>query len=301
MAATTDNQTGEGLLDPVLMRKLERLALAARRVQLGATKGERKSKRKGASAEFADYRDYVQGDDLRHVDWNIYGRLDALYLKLFQDQEDLTVYLLVDTSQSMAFGSPHKFLFAQRLAAAIGYIGLAGYDRVVVEPLGESTQPRMRPVRGKASARKLMAFLSSLEPGGATSLEAACRAFTLRHRGKGIVLVISDFFDEQGYEGAIKHLAASGSDVYAVQVLAPEEIDPSLAGDLKLVDSETSAFTEVTVSRALMRRYEKNRDAFIEGLRKFCHARGVGQFTVSSDTPIEYLAVDLLRKGGMTR
>jgi len=291
----------ENLVEPALLRKLERLAIAARRVQLGATKGERKSKRKGASVEFADYRDYVQGDDLRHIDWNIYGRLDTLYLKLFQEQEDLTVFLLLDGSRSMAFGTPNKFDFARRLAAAIGYVGLVGFDRVVAETLSTEGVRRLEPVRGKASARKLFAFLSSLEAGGGTDLEAQCRAFTLRNRPKGVVLLVSDFFDEEGFEGAVKHLAACGSDVYAVQVLAPEEISPSLMGDLKLVDSETQAFTEITVSRSLMKRYERNRDAFLERVRRFCHARGIGHFAVSSDTPIDYLTLDLMRKGGMFR
>ena len=150
----------KALLDADFVRRLERLAIAAKRVQLGRAKGERKSKRKGISVEFADYRDYVQGDDLRHIDWNIYGRLDALYLKLFQEQEDLTVHLLVDSSQSMAYGQPGKIEFAAKLAAAIGYIGLTGYDRVSVEAFAGSRRQVLRPVRGKGNANRLFSFLS---------------------------------------------------------------------------------------------------------------------------------------------
>ena len=294
--------TARTLLEPEFLRKLERLAIAAKRVQLGMTKGERKSKRKGSSVEFADYRDYVQGDDLRHVDWNIYARLDALYLKLFQEQEDLTVHLLIDASLSMGFGTPAKLEFACKLAAAIGYVGLVGYDRVSVEAFSEGQARRMRPVRGRASAMKLFSFIQAIEARGTTELERACRSHVVRNRAtKGIALIISDFFDPDGFEGCLRRLTQSGSDLYAVQVMAPEEIDPELSGDLKLVDCETSSFTEISVSRALMKRYKKNRDGFCESIRRFCLARGIGHFVVSSATPVEQLTLDVLRRGGMFR
>ncbi len=288
------------LLEPAFLRRLERLAIAAKRVHLGATKGERRSKRKGSSIEFADYRDYVQGDDLRHVDWNIVGRLDALYLKLFQEHEALTLHLLVDASRSMTFGTPHKIDFARRLAAAIGYIGLCGYDRVCAEALGDSPQ-RMAPIVGKASARKLFRFLGTFTGDGGTHLDEACRMYTVRNRSKGVALIISDFYDEAGFEGPLKRLLVSGSDVYVIHVLAPEELEPELSGDLKLVDSETNAFTEISVSHALLRQYNQNRDAFVERIRSYCLARGSAYFLVSSATPIETLTLDILRKGRMLK
>ncbi len=306
-AAHANREDGPPVLSPEFMRKLERLMIAVQRTHTGFMKGERKSKRKGSSVEFADYRDYVQGDDLRHVDWNIFGRLDSMYLKLFQESEDLPLHVLIDGSKSMLFGTPRKFDFARRLAAAIGYIGLVGYDRVTVEQLAATTEEtgtaarRLAPIRGKGSARKLFAFLEGLQGGGSTHLESACRSFLIRNRKKGVALLISDFFDEDGFEGALKQMAASGSETYAVQVLAPEEIDPKLSGDLKLVDSETGGFVEISVSRALLKRYRKNRDGFIERVRGHCHARGISHFIVSSDTPIERVAFDLLRKGGMVR
>ena len=293
--------TQDTLLSADFLRRLERLAIMAKRVQLGVTKGERKSKRKGQSVEFADYRDYVQGDDLRHVDWNIYGRLGSLYLKLFQEQEDLTVHLLLDASRSMAFGSPPKFDFARRLAAAVGYIGLASYDRVCVEALSDSAPRRLASVRGKASARRLFSFLEGLEAQGGAQLGPACRSYVLRNRVKGVSLFISDFFDEEGPEEALRQLTTSGSEIYVIQVLAPEEIDPQLSGDLKLIDSETEAFTEISVSQALLKRYKKNRDAFVDRIRNYCLARGAAHFLVSSDTPVEDLTLNLLRRGGLLR
>jgi uncharacterized protein (DUF58 family) len=291
----------ESLLDAEFLRKLERLAIAVKKSNLGSAKGERRSKRKGMSVEFADYRDYVQGDDLRFIDWNIYGRLNGLYLKLFQEQEDLTLHVLIDGSKSMAFGTPHKFDFARKLAAAVGYVALTGYDRVSIEIFSGEAIQQLRPIRGKASAHKLFSFLQGAQASGGTRLEEACRNYVLRQRGKGVALFISDFFDESGHEGTLKRLLQTGCDVYVLQVLAPEEIKPDLSGDLKLLDSETGGYTEISVSRALLTRYEQNRDAFIEGIRSYCVARGMSHFVVSSDTPLENLTLDILRQGGMLR
>lgn len=293
--------TSTSLLDPAFLRKLERLSIVAKRVKLGVTKGERKSARKGSSTDFADYREYVQGDDLRHIDWNIYGRLDELHLKLFEEREDLTLHLLIDASQSMAYGSPEKLEFAKRMAAALGYIALAGYERVAIEAFSGSGVQRITPCRGKTSVPKLFSFIESIEAGGGTELHDSCSAYMARNRTKGVALIFSDFFDEAGFEEPIRRLHQTGSDVYAVHVLAPEEIDPSLAGDLKLVDSETQSFAEISVSRRLLKKYKENRDGFCESIRRFCTARGIGHVAVSSDTSVEELTLGLLRKGGMVR
>jgi len=292
------NQT---LLTPETLRRIERLALIARRVQLGVSKGERQSKRKGTSAEFADYRNYVQGDDLRFVDWSIYARLGDLFLKLFREQEDLTLHLLVDSSLSMSFGTPSKIQFACRLAAALGYIGLVGYDRVSAEAFSGEKRQTLRPCRGKVSAGRFFSFLSEIETDGPTQLEDDCHSYLLRNRSKGIVILISDFFDPSGFEGSLRKLTISQSDVYAVHVMAPEEIDPQLSGDLKLIDSETETFVEISVNRGLLKQYQKNRDGFCDSIRRFCFGRNIGYYNVSSAAPIEQLTLEVLRKGGMLR
>lgn len=296
-----DTTRSGALLEPELLRRLERLAIIAKRVQLGMSKGERRSKRKGSSVEFADYRDYVQGDDLRHIDWNIFGRLNALYLKLFEEQEDLTVHLLIDASRSMAFGSPPKLEFACKLAAAIGYIALVGYDRVAVEVFSGTNVRRMAPCRGKASARKMFSFLESIEADGTTELDPACRSHVLRTRTKGVSVLISDFFDEAGFEGCLRLLIQTKSDPYAIHVMAPEEVNPDISGDLKLLDCETNSFVEISMSGALLKRYARNRDGFCEAIRNYCVARQIGYFFASSDTPVETLTLDILRQGGMLR
>jgi len=291
----------KGYLDPEFLRKLERLSLIAHKVQLGAAKGERRSKKKGVSIDFADYREYVQGDDLRHVDWNIFARLDAFHLKLFQEQEDMTLHILIDASRSMGFGSPPKIEFAAKLAAAIGYIGLAGYDRVSVESFSGVSARSIRPLRGRAAAGRLFSFLGSLEAEGHTDLEAACKTHFMKSRAKGVAVLISDFFDPAGPENGLRRLALSGSDLYAIQVLAPEEYEPEISGDLKLVDCETGDMVEVTVSPALMKRYEQRRDEYIEQVRKACLARGIGHFVTQSNHPVDRLTLELLRRGGMVK
>ncbi len=289
------------ILDAAFLRRLERMAISVKKVHLGAAKGERRSKRKGTSMEFADYRGYVQGDDLRHVDWNIYSRLDELCLKLFQEFEDVTLHLLLDASLSMNFGTPRKFEFGRKLLAALGYIGLAGYDRVSIGVLTGGRVEALTPVRGKASANKMLAFLQGTAPEGSTKLDDAIRTYALRQRGRGVYVVISDLMDEQGFEAPLKRLCATRSDVYVIQVLAPEEITPQLSGDLKLIDSESESATEISVSRGLMKRYFQNRDAFIEQVRTYCLGHGMSHFLVSSQTPVENVLLDVLRRGGLIR
>ncbi len=299
MSVESDQKTG--LLDPGFLRKLDRLSIAVKRVRPGVLKGERRSSRRGTSIDFADYRDYVQGDDLRHVDWNLYGRLDELYLKLFEEREDLTLHLMIDASKSMGFGTPHKLAFAQRLAAALGYIALSGSERVSVEAFAGEESRRIPPVRGKNSVPRLFEFLASIEADGRTDLEGSGRAYLGRNKSKGVAVIFSDFFDEAGFEGVLRRLQQSRSDVYAVQILAPEEIDPKLTGDLKLVDSETGNFAEISATRVLFRRYKKNREGFVESVRRYCTARGIGYVFASSDAPIEHLTLQMFRRIGVVR
>ena len=288
------------LLEPEFLARLEQLELVSRKIFLGRMKGERRSKRKGQSVEFADYRNYVAGDDLRYLDWNLYGRLDSLHLKVYQDQEDLTLTILIDASESMAFGTPTKFEFARKLAAALGYVALVKYDRVAVEVLGGAAPLRLEPCRGRVAVRKFFAFMEGLKPGGPTNLEAACKNLAARQSKKGVAILISDFFDEAGHEDALRRLAQCG-EAYAIQVLAPEELEPNLSGDLKLIDAETSGFAEISVTGALLDGYRKRLDDFVGGIRQFSNARGMGHFLVSSAAPLDAFLLETLRRGGVLR
>ncbi|MCY2988154.1 MAG: DUF58 domain-containing protein [Planctomycetota bacterium] len=289
------------LLSPQLLAQLERLELVSRKIFRGRMKGERRSRRKGQSVEFADFRNYVAGDDLRFVDWNLFARLDKLFLKLFLEEEDLHFYALVDTSASMDFGDPTKLQYAKQLAAALGFIGLCRADRVKIEALGAS---RSRPgpvLRGRRSLWRMLEYLDGLESGQNLPLATGIKEFCLRNSGKGILVLISDLMDKSGYEQALRFLLTQQMDVYVVQVLSPEELDPDVKGDLRLVDCEDSDVAEITVSRPLLERYKKTLAAFIDGAREFCTRRGVSYLMTSTQTPVEQLVSNYLRQRGLVR
>ncbi|MBV8231762.1 MAG: DUF58 domain-containing protein, partial [Planctomycetaceae bacterium] len=211
------------LLDPEFLHKLEQLELVSRKIFVGRMKGERTSKRRGSSVEFADHRNYAVGDDLRHIDWNVYGRLDKLFLKLFLEEEDLHFYTLLDTSLSMDFGDPTKLHYGKQVAAALAFVGLVNHDRVVLDTFSTTLEPGMPSVRGRSQMWRVVQFLEPLHAAGAGNLTAAAKAFAVTHAGKGIVVVISDFLDKRGYEDALRYLLARNMDIYVVHVLSQEE------------------------------------------------------------------------------
>jgi uncharacterized protein (DUF58 family) len=289
------------LLSPDFLHRLEQLELVSRKIFSGKMKGERLSKRKGQSVEFADYRNYAVGDDLRFLDWNLFARLERLFIRLFLEEEDLHVYLLIDNSLSMDFGTPSKLHFAKQVAAALGFVGLVNLDRVVVEAFNDRLSQAMPALRGRKSLWRMLDFLDKLEPAGPSDLTRAMRAFTLRCSGKGVVILLSDFMDKGGFEDALRYLIARQLDVYVIHVLAPEEINPDVTGDLKLVDVEDADEAEVTVSKPLLERYKKNLEAFRGGLYDFCTRRGMTCIFAPSDTPFEGLVLNYLRRKGLVR
>lgn len=295
---TTDNPP---LLSPQFLAQLERLELVSRKIFRGRMKGERRSKRKGQSVEFADFRGYVPGDDLRFVDWNTYARLERLFLKMFLEEEDLHFYALIDASPSMDFGSPTKLDYAKQLAAALGFIGLVRGDRVRIETLGQSSRAPGPVFRGRRSLWRMVDQLSQIQPGETTGLAQGVKNFCLRNRGKGILVLITDLMDKNGYEAALRYLVAQQMDVYVVQVLSAAEIDPDVTGDLKLVDCEDRDVAEITVSAPLLNRYRTTLNAFIETARQFCNRRGMNYLLARTDRPVEQLVTKLLREHGLVR
>ena len=293
------------LLDEDFIARLEGLELVSRKIVSGRMKGERRSKRRGQSTEFADYRPYVAGDDIRFLDWNIYGRLDKLFLKLFLEEEDLWVNILVDRSPSMRFGDPDKFLYAKRVVAALSYIGLHNYDRVRIGAFSERTAPVFGPVRGRVQIRRLLQVLEDLEPeeGTGTDLARGCRDFAVARRLTGIVIFVSDFFDRRGFEAALRYLLSGGaaSEVYVIHILAPQEIDPTLKGDLKLVDVEDGLEADVSISAPLLKIYRRNLDSFRAEIKDFASKRGMHYVFTSTGVPFHHLILDFLRKRGLLR
>ena len=247
--------------------QLERLSLLSRRSFRGRVKGERRSPRKGISVEFSDYRQYGIGDDLRYVDWNVYARLDRLYLKLFVDEEDLCLHLLLDASASMGFGEPSKLEHAAKLASALGFVGLVGLERVGVGVVRERMAEGFSPARGRSQVLPLMDFVGRLRPGGATSLNDGLAAYVLRSREAGLAVLISDLMDPTGYERGLKALLERRFDVHVIHVLAPEEMNPGFGGDLRLLDSETAERRQQMFGDLEKERDKLNAD--VENLRSF--------------------------------
>ncbi|HUE69289.1 MAG TPA: DUF58 domain-containing protein [Pirellulaceae bacterium] len=295
--ATNDKQ----LLPPQLLAQLERLELVSRKIFRGRMKGERRSKRKGQSVEFADFRNYVPGDDLRFIDWNLYARLDKLFLKLFLEEEDLHFYCLIDTSLSMDFGEPSKLAYAKQLAAALGFIGLVRACRVKIETLATTHKNPGPILRGRASLWRMMEYLEGIEPGGNVSLADGVKNFCVRNHGKGILVLISDLMDKEGFDKAFRFLVTQQLDVYVLHVLCPEELNPEIKGDLRLIDCEDEDVAEITVSRPLLDKYKRTLATFIDGAREFCASRGMNYLMTSTDTPVEKLVANYLRKRGLVR
>jgi uncharacterized protein (DUF58 family) len=295
--ATKNNQ----LLDPDFMSQLERLDIVSRKIFAGKMKGERRSKRKGQSVEFADYRNYVMGDDLRFLDWNIFARLERLFLKLFYEEEDLHVNVLIDCSRSMDFGEPAKALYARRVAAALAYIGLVNYNRVTLTAFSDRYGPEMVGVRGRRLIHQVLGFLGDLNPEGAGNMTGACKQFAIRHPQRGVCVVLSDFMDKAGYEVGLRYLIGRKYDLYAIQLLSPEEIEPTLTGDLRLRDVEDEDTAEITVSRALLNRYKQTLTAYCGSLRNFCAQRGVVYMFTSTAVPFDQLVLTYLRQRGLLK
>jgi uncharacterized protein (DUF58 family) len=277
------------------LAQLERLSLASRRVFRGHVKGERRSPRKGQSVEFSDYRAYGVGDDLRYVDWNIYGRTDRLHVKLFVDEEDLCLHLLVDASSSMNFGQPSKLDYGARLAAALGFIGLVNLERVGVGILREQVAEGWAPVRGRNQFMALASFLAGVQAGGGTSLNGGLANYAARGREPGIAVVISDFLDPAGYETGLRALLERRFDIHVVHLLDPGELNPEFGGDLRLIDSETGEVREVTIDGDALRAYRERLHQFLEGLEGFCRAQEIGYHRVVTDTSVEGTVLSQLR------
>lgn len=263
-------------------------------------KGERRSKRKGQSVEFADFRNYVPGDDLRLIDWNLYARLDQLFLKMFLEEEDLHFFALIDSSDSMNFGAPTKWHVAKQLAAALGYVGMCRADRVSVAALGPEGQ-RAPVLRGKASLWKMLQYLDSVEPGHNLSLHDGVKDFSVRTPGTGVAVLITDLMDKSGYESALRMLIGRRMDVFVMHVLSPEEIDPPLRGDRKLIDIEDGDEAEITLNPYVLEKYRETVKSFIGGIKQFCSRRSIVYIPVRTDTPVETIVTKYLRERGVVR
>ena len=290
------NDLDTTVFDEAFLRQLERLLILMRSPVRGGLKGGRRSVKRGQSVEFADYRDYALGDDLRQLDWNVYARLEKLFVKLFIEEEDVTVTLLVDASASMATGRPEKLLFAKRAAAALGYIALASEDRVSLSVIAGRASRRRTGLRGSGRVFRLLSDLSTVEPAaGPTDLLAAARHAAAQLTGRGVVVLISDLLDPAA-DRVIRELAATGSELVIIHVLSPDELDPALEGDLRLVDTETGEGVDVTADLGTLDAYKARLGAWKQGFADVAARRRASYVDVSSDTNLAELMFAELRR-----
>jgi uncharacterized protein (DUF58 family) len=291
----------EDLFDEEFQRQLEYLALVSKRVFSGAMKAERRTKRTGSGIEFADYRDYAPGDDFRYLDFNAYQRFDKLLLRLFEEEEDLSIYFIIDNSWSMSFGNGRKLRYAKQLCAALAYVGLVNLDRVAIISANEEINGRMEPTRNKKRIFRVFQFLKRIEADGTTDLESALKAFVAQHKRRGLAILISDLYDSSGFEKAVNVLRYNKFEPFVLHIVDPDDARPELKGDLVIYDCETGEEREVTVTKKVLDRYAAAWESYLKRVQRFCVSRQAAYFKADINVPFDELILHVFRRGGFLR
>ncbi|HZS47132.1 MAG TPA: DUF58 domain-containing protein [Blastocatellia bacterium] len=285
------------LFDEEFLKKLERLSIVSKRVFAGQMRAERRSRKRGSGLEFADFKQYLPGDDFRSLDWNAFVRLDKLLLKLYEEEEDLPIYFFIDSSRSMTIGKPSKFDYARRLVAALSYISLSHLDRVSLVPFSTNIEDDLPRVRGKTQIHRMLRFLEDIKAHGQTDLRQVARTFLNGSHRRGLVVVVSDLFDDQGYEDALNMISSQRHEVFVLQISDSTEAHPPLMGELRLIDAESGEMRELTVTPNLLRAYEQAYKVFCEKLETFCLQRQIGVLRVETSQDLEDLILNVFRQG----
>ena len=291
------------MLDAEFLRRLERVTIVARKTLKGIGQGERRGKRAGGAVEFSDYRRYSPGDDTRRIDWYAYARLEQMFLKLFVEEQDLALHILLDLSGSMAGGTPAKQPAALKLAAALGYVALAGGDRVTLWIGRGSTATRsLAPLRGRAGMARLIQALTDAGPAaGATDLGAVARSFVARRPPRGVVILISDLLDPAGVQAPLERLRYAGYELHVLHVVAPDERAPEVGAEVELEDLETGATLAISLDQRAVRAYREAFAAFEAETRALCARHGIRYVLAGSELPLEELVLGALRRGALVQ
>lgn len=297
------------------MRRLERLSLITRRIRSGRGKGERRSTKRGSSVEFADYRDYTPGDDLRRLDWRAFARLERPFIKLFEEEEDQAVHLVLDASRSMDWPNAtfagqdsgqdstdvNKWHFACRLVAALGYMSLASGDRLTVSTLGEDGINTWGPYRGRGHIHALLNHLAQQNASGPTDLNQALGYLAQARTRPGLLFLLSDFFSPGGYEHGLLSLGSAGYESNILHLLTPDEIAPSIGGDLRLIDVETGSQQEMSIDHGMRQLYQKHFNRWREGLERYCFTHNMNYLLLETSLSFDSVIAEHLRKRGFVR
>ena len=290
------------MLSPEFLAKLEQLRIHCQQPVRGKFRGDRRSLNRGTGVEFADYRLYEPGDDLRYLDWNVYARLEKLFIKLFQADEELLVSILIDTSQSMKFGDPTKLAYAKQIIAALAYIALANSDRVALYTLAERLFSALPPIYGKSQYSRIQKTLATIETNGTTRLTECLKHFAVSQPQAGVTIILSDFLDAAGYTEGINALLGRGFALTLIHVQCLEEIEPPPAGEWRLEDAETGETKEITINEETIAHYQNQQKDFCEDLHRFCTKRGIGYVRIRTDISSESVIMrDLQHVGFIQR
>jgi len=290
------------LFDERFLKTLEHLHMVSRKVFAGNLRAERRTRKVGSGIEFADHRTYARGDDFRYIDWNLYGRLDKLLLRLFEEEEDLYIYILIDVSDSMSIGAPlPKLHYAMQVGAALSYVGLANLDRVAIIPFSDRLIDRLPPSRGKNRIFRVFDFLRKCEIGGQTQLAECMKTFVTQNKRRGLAVLISDYYDPVGFEQGLNTLRYNKFEPFVLQVYDQREANPQLHGDLALVDCETGDTREVTVSRALLEAYQREHERYCKELEAYCTRYAMAFFRTHTAIAFDQLVLKIFRSGGFLR
>jgi len=285
----------EILKNEAFLRDIEKLYFVAKKIDFGTRIGDSVSKRVGRSLEFKDYKSYQPGDDLRSIDWNLYGRLNKLYLKLFHEEVDLNIYIFIDSSLSMCDDDGKggkkensKLLYAQKLAAAISYIALNSLNSVGVVSFSDSVEQFLPPSRKKTHIYPIFDFLENISPQKDTNINQAMKSFVMRKGvSSGAALILSDFFSPPGYQEGIKYLIHKGFSVNMIQILSPEDKNPAIIGKARIQDIESYSASNFYINEIILKKYKEKLNKYIDGLNKFCTMYNVPYLHTTSGTPFE--------------
>lgn len=283
-------------VETALLTRLEKYRLKPHKSHAGHIRGERLSPKKGISIEFADYRHYATGDDLRHLDWNVLARLDRAHIRTYRDEEELPVYLLLDMSASMDFGSPPKHHLARSLAAALGYVALCGSDAIYPVAL-TGRAPEVRASRGRASYQRLFEWLKTLQPAGG-GLSDSLKRFAHASPRAGMVLIFSDGLDPD-FPDALRALAGRKHEIGVFQILSEVDLEPDLEGDLRLIDAETADSLEITATSGVLSEYQKHLQNHCETIESTCKRLGACYVRMLNSQPLNEIVLKQLRYAGI--
>lgn len=299
-AEQSRREADDGLFDDEFLRRLDSLALASRRAMAGVRRGERRGTKRGSGVAFADHRAYVPGDDIRFLDVASYQRLGKLLIRLYEEEEDRSLYLLIDCSASMGFGGGSKLRLARRVAAALAYVGLAGLDRVSVVGLGEGGR-RLPPARGKRRIFRIFRFLQTLRAIGPTDLAASLGPFVTQEKRRGVAVLLTDLFDPHGFQAGIDVLRFNRFEPCVIHVRDAREIPPDAWGDVHAEDVESGAARDVTVTPRFLQELAKKHEESRARASRYCLGRGVPFFSVDVSEPFDQIVLGVLRRGGLLR